>query len=65
MAFETIIMEAVQGFQMSMIVGLIKIAITLIITGVAMAKSCNSYGTSSKVMTWTIGALAAAIVWMI
>lgn len=59
------IMEAVQSFQIGMIFGLIRIAITLIIAGVAMAKSCNAYGTSSKVMTWAIAALLASVVWMI
>jgi len=57
--------EAIRDFQIDVFVGLIRIAITLVIAGIAMAKSCNAYGTSSKVMTWTIAALAAAVVWMI
>ena len=57
--------QAVASFQAGMISGVIRIAITLVIAAIAVAKSCNQYGTSTKVMTWAIAALAAAVVWMV
>lgn len=63
--FEIGLQEAIAGFQISMIVGLVKIALTLVVAGIALTKSCNAYGTSSKVMTWSIAVLAAMVVWMI
>lgn len=57
--------QAIQGFQTSMLVGFIRIALTLIIAAIAMIKAGNQYGTSSKVVTWSFAALAAMVVWMV
>lgn len=57
--------QAVQAFQMGMIGGIIRIALTLVIAGIAMVKAGNQYGTSSKVVTWSFAALAAMVVWMV
>ena len=57
--------QAIQGFQTSMLVGFIRIALTLIIAAIAMIKAGNQYGTSSKVVTWSFAALAALVVWMV
>ena len=57
--------EAIVGFQTDMLVGLVRIALTLVIAGVALVKADKAYGTSAKAVTWGIAALAAAIVWMI
>jgi hypothetical protein len=57
--------EAIAGFQTNMLIGLVRIALTLVIAGVAFAKADKAYGTSGKVVCWSIAALAAAIVWMI
>ena len=57
--------QAIQGFQTSMLVGFIRIALTLIIAAIAMIKAGNQYGTSSKVVTWSFAALAAMVGWMV
>ncbi len=57
--------EAIAGFQTNMLVGLVRIALTLVIAGIAIVKADKAYGTSGKVVTWGFAALAAAVVWMI